>query len=78
MLESMCSKGNTSPLLVQVQNCTTTLEINLVVSQKIGNSSTLRLSYTTPEHILKRCFMIPLNEKYFTMFIAALFVIARN
>ena len=34
MLEKMWSKENTPPLLVGVQTCTVTLEINLVVSQK--------------------------------------------
>jgi hypothetical protein len=38
MLVRMWSKGKTPPLLVGVQTCTTTLEINLVVSQKTGNS----------------------------------------
>jgi hypothetical protein len=40
MLVGMWSKGNTPPLLVGVQTCTTSLGINLVVSQKIRNSST--------------------------------------
>ena len=35
------------------------LEINLPVSNKIGNSSTSRPSYAMPEHILKRCSTIP-------------------
>jgi hypothetical protein len=39
--------------------CTTTLEISLVISQKIGNSSTSRPSYTAPGHIPKRCPTIP-------------------
>jgi hypothetical protein len=33
-------KGNTPFLLVELYMCTTTQEINLAVSQKIGNSST--------------------------------------
>jgi hypothetical protein len=33
-------KGNTPLLLVELQICKITLEINLAVSQKIGNSST--------------------------------------
>jgi hypothetical protein len=33
--------------------CTTILEINLAVSQKIRNDSTSRLSYTIPGHIHK-------------------------
>jgi hypothetical protein len=40
MLSRMCRKGNTHVLLVGVQICTTTLEINLVVSQKIQNKPT--------------------------------------
>jgi hypothetical protein len=55
----MRSKGNTSTLLVGVQTCTTTLEINLAVSLRIGNSSTSRLSYTTPWYIPKGCSTIP-------------------
>jgi hypothetical protein len=33
-------KRNTPPLLVGLQACKTTLDISLVVPQKIGNSST--------------------------------------
>ena len=47
MLERMWSKGNTPPLLVGVQTCTVALEINMVVSLKIGNQSTSRPSNTT-------------------------------
>ena len=49
------SKGQEATKMVGVQTCTSTLEINLVVSQKIDNSSTWRPSYTTPGHIPKRC-----------------------
>jgi hypothetical protein len=38
-------QGNTPLSLLGMQTCTTTLEINLVVSQKTGNRSTSRLSY---------------------------------
>jgi len=48
-----------SLLLVRVQTGTTSLEINLAVSQKPGNSSNSRPSYTTAGHIQKRCFTIP-------------------
>ena len=41
------------------QSCTTTLEVNLAVAQKIGNISTSRPSYTTPEHVPRRCATIP-------------------
>ena len=40
MLERMWRKRSTSPLLVGLQTGTPTLEINLVVPQIIGNSST--------------------------------------
>ena len=39
LLVRMWSKGNTPPLLVGMQTCTTTLEKKMF-SQKIGNSST--------------------------------------
>jgi len=53
MLERMWSKGNCPPLLMGVQTGTTTLEINLVVSQKIGNSPTTRCNYISLGHIGK-------------------------
>jgi hypothetical protein len=54
--DSTCwRKRNTPPLLVGLQTSTTTLEINLDVSQKIGNKSTWRLRYTCLGHIPKRC-----------------------
>jgi hypothetical protein len=40
-------------LLVGVQTCVTTLEINLGVSRKLENSSTSRPIYTSLEHIPK-------------------------
>jgi hypothetical protein len=36
----MWRKRNTPPLLVGLQACTTTLEISLAVSQKIGHGTT--------------------------------------
>jgi uncharacterized Zn-finger protein len=55
----MWSKGNTSPLLVGLQICTSTLEIDFVASQKTGTSSTSRPSYTTPGRIPNRCLTVP-------------------
>ena len=46
----MLRKGNIPSLLGLFKTCKTTLEINLTVFQKIGNSST----YTAPDHIAKR------------------------
>ena len=53
------ARGYTLPLRAGVQTCTAILEINLAVSQKTGNSSTSRPSYTTPGHISKRYSNIP-------------------
>ena len=50
-----CGERNTPPLLVGLQACTTTLEISLVVSQKIGHSTTRRFSNTSSGHISRRC-----------------------
>ena len=33
----MWSKGNMAPLLVGMQTCTATMEINMVLAKKIGN-----------------------------------------
>ena len=52
-------QGEHSSTAGGVQACTTTLDINLVVSQKIWNNSTPRLSYPTPEHIPERGPTIP-------------------
>jgi hypothetical protein len=73
MLARMWSKGNTPQLLVAVQTFTITLEINLAVSQKIGNRSNLRPSDTTPGHKHENH-----KDTCLSMFIAALFIIARN
>jgi hypothetical protein len=76
MLERMWGKGNTPPLLVGIQNCTTTLQVNLVLSQKSGNSFTPRSSYTTSGHIPKRCPIIPQTCQL--VFITDLLTIARK
>jgi hypothetical protein len=51
MLVRMQSKGNAPSLLLGGQTCTTSLQINMALSQKIGYQSTSRPSYTTPGHI---------------------------
>ena len=63
--------------LVGLQACTTTLKISLVVTQKIGHSTTEGSSNTTPGHISED---VPTCNKGMcsTMFIAALFIIARS
>ena len=55
MLARMWRKRNTPPLLVGLQACTTTLEISLVVPQKIGHITTGGSSNTSPGHISRRC-----------------------
>jgi hypothetical protein len=49
---------------VGMQTCTTTLEINLEISQKTGDSSTTRPSHTTPGHTPKRCPTISQGHLY--------------
>ena len=76
MLERMQSKRNIPPLLVGVQNCTGTLEINMVVSQKWG----INLSQDPAIPFLD---MYPKDADPFhkdifsTMFIRALFILTR-
>jgi len=77
MLASMWSTGNTPTLLVGGQHSLTTLEINLVSSQKIGNHSTSRPSYTSSVNMPKRFHTTPQGH-LLTMSIAALLIIARN
>ena len=75
MLEKMWNKGNTHSLLLRMQTYTTTLEISMVVSHKIGNQPTSGSSNTW--NILKRC------SSYYksiclAMIIEALFVISKT
>jgi hypothetical protein len=73
----MWRKRNTPPFLMGLQAGATTLDINLVVPQKIGHSSTGRSSNTTPGHI-PRCCSYLYKDTCSTMSIAALFIIARS
>jgi hypothetical protein len=77
MLARMWRKRNTPPLLVGLQTGTTTLEISLEVLQKIGHISTGRSSNTSPGLYPED---VPTCNKdaCSTMFIAALFIIARS
>ena len=77
MLARMWRKRNTPPLLVRLQACTTTLEISLVVPRKIGHSTTGGSCNTSPGHISRRC-SNGKKDTCSTMFIAALFIIARS
>ena len=51
----MWRKRNTLPLLVVLQAGTDTLEISLVIPQKIGHSTTRGSHNTSPGHISKKC-----------------------
>ena len=77
MLARMWRKRNTLPLLVGLQACTTTLEFSLVVRQKIGHSTIIRSSSTTPI-IYPEDVSTGNKDTYSTVFIAALFIIARS
>ena len=77
MLARMWRKRNTPPLLLGLQACTTTLEVSLAVPQKNEHSITRRSSNTSPGHIPKDVSTGNKNTCS-TMFIAALFIIARS
>jgi hypothetical protein len=77
MLAWMWRKRDTPPLLVGLQGCTTTLEISLVVPQKTSNSSTGRSSNSSPGHIPEDVSTFN-KHTCSTMFIPALFIIART
>jgi hypothetical protein len=63
------------PLLVGVQTCIVTKEINMMVSQKIGNQSTSSPNYTVSWHILS----ILTQDTCSTVFIATLLaIVVRN
>jgi hypothetical protein len=67
---------HTSPANLRLQTCKTTLEVNLAVSPKTGNSSTLDLAVSLLDIYPKDA---PPSHKdtCSTMFIAVLFIIAR-
>jgi hypothetical protein len=73
----LVEQGEHPALLVRMQTCTTPLEINLTVSQKIGKHSTSRQRYT-PLGIYQKDASGYHEETCLTMLIAALFIIARN
>jgi hypothetical protein len=58
----MQCKGNTPPLLLGEETFTTTLEINLALSQKIGTSSTSRLTIKYVGIVPKRCPTTPQGQ----------------
>ena len=78
MLSRMWRKRSIPLLLVGLQADATTLEISLVVPQKIGHSTTWEPSYTIPGHIYPEEAPTCNKDTCSTMFIAALFIIARS
>jgi hypothetical protein len=73
----MWRKRNSPPRLLGLQTGTTTLEIILALSQKIGNNSALRLIHSLLETYPKGAPSYYKDTCSF-MFIAALFLIARS
>jgi hypothetical protein len=77
MLVRLWNKGNTSPLPMGVQTCTTTIEINFVVSKNMGialpEDPTIPLLGMYPKDASASH-----KNTCSAMFIAALFVITRN
>jgi hypothetical protein len=72
------ARAKTPSLLVGVQTCVTTLEFNLLVSQKTGNSPTARPRYISLLAIFPNDSKPSHKDTFTTMFILALFVIARD
>ena len=77
MLERLWGKGNASALLVGMQAGTTALDVSVVISQKIGKQPSSRPSNTTLG-IYSKDAQSCHKDMCSTMFIAALFVIART
>ena len=77
MLARMWRKRNPPPLLVGLQAGTTTLEVSLVVPQKIGHRTT-RKSAICPLGINSEDIPTGNKDTCSNMFIAALFIIARS
>ena len=72
MLERIWGKGNTLALLVVMQACTMPLDISMAISQKIRKQL-----YTTLLGVYPKDAPSCHKDMCLTMFIAALFVIAR-
>ena len=70
-------KGNTPALLVGMQIGAAPLDVSVVISQKIRKQPSSRPSNTTFGYISKGCSIVH-KDTCSTMFIAALFVIART
>ena len=75
ILIRMWKKGTFLQLLLWGQACTSNVDINLMISQEIGNNSTSRLSYNVIGQIHKGCSTIPQEDlpTYFFNWIFCLF-----
>ena len=73
MLKTMWAKGNTPALLMGVQTGTTPVAISVVISQKITSRSSNMLLGIYPKDAQSYH-----KDMCSTMFIAALFIIART
>jgi hypothetical protein len=58
MLARMWGKGNTYPLLVEVQSCTVSMEIRVRALKEARNIFTLRSTHNTVRQLSKRLYMI--------------------
>jgi hypothetical protein len=74
----MWRKRNTLPLLVGLQTGTTTLEISLAGPQKVGHSTSGRSNNTSLLGIYPEDVPTCNKDTCSTMFIAALFIIAKS
>ena len=77
MLERMWSEGNTHPLMVGMQTCAATVEISVAVSLETGSQPPSGPSNSTLGNIPSDSLSYQ-KSICSTMFIAALFVIART
>ena len=59
MLEEMWGNGNTPPLLVGVKTGTASLDISMMISQKIRKQPSTRPSNITFGYISKGCSIVP-------------------
>ena len=79
MLERLWGKGNTSALLVGMQTGTVALDISIVISQKIRKQGLVPQDPAIPLlGIYPKDAQSCHKDMYSTLFIAALFVIART
>lgn len=77
MLARMWNKGDTHPLLLDMQTKTAPIKPSIVAPQKDGNQSIAESSYTILRHIPKGYFTYH-KDIYLTMVFVGLLIINRN